>query len=196
MRRYATLALGLLLAALFTAPFFTSPLAAATLAGVTMPDTAKVGTQDLKLNGMALRSKAVFKVYVGGLYLPAEEHDWQKVLAADTPRRMVMQWVRSVSKSQICDGWKEGLEANTPNASAEVKKHFDSLCGLMEDAKAGDRFVFTYLPGTGLEVAINDTAKGTPLGGKPFADALFKCWIGAKPGPGEAFREGLMGNAK
>jgi hypothetical protein len=190
MRRYATLALGLLLAALFT-----PPLAAATLAGVTMPDSTKAGTHDLELNGMALRSKAVFKVYVGGLYLPAEEHDWQKVLAADEPRRMVMQWVRSVGKGQICDGWKEGLEANNPDASADVKKNFDSLCGLMEDAKAGDRFVFTYLPGTGVEVAINDKAKGT-LGGKPFADALFACWIGAHPGPGEAFREGLMGNAK
>ena len=191
MRRYATLALGLLLAVLVAAP-----LAAGTLAGVTMADTAKAGTHDLKLNGMALRSKAVFKVYVGGLYLPAEEHDWQKVLAADTPRRMDMQWVRSVSKSQICEGWTEGLAANTPNASADVKKNFEGLCSLMEDAKAGDRFVFTYVPGTGLEVAINGTAKGTPLGGKPFADALFACWIGAKPGPGEAFREALMGNAK
>jgi hypothetical protein len=194
MRRYAPLALGLL-AALFIAPFFTSPLAAASLAGVTMPDSAQAGSHDLKLNGMALRSKAVFKVYVGGLYLPAEEHDWKKVLSADEPRRMVMQWVRSVSKSQICDGWTEGLAANTPNASADVKKNFDALCGFMEDAKAGDRFVFTYLPGSGVEVAINDKVKGT-LGGKPFADALFACWIGAHPGPGEAFREGLMGNAK
>ena len=191
MRRYATLALGLLLAVLVAAP-----LAAGTLAGVTMPDYAKAGTHDLKLNGMALRSKAVFKVYVGGLYLPAAKHDWKEVLADDGPRHMVMQWVRSVSKSQICDGWKEGLEANTPNASADVKKNFEALCGLMEDAKAGDRFAFTYVPATGVQVAINDKAKGTPLGGKPFADALFACWIGAKPGPGEAFREGLMGNAK
>ncbi len=190
MRRYATLALGLLLAALVAAP-----LAAGTLAGVTMPDYAKAGTNDLKLNGMALRSKIGFKVYVGGLYLPAEEHKWKTVLDADGPRRMVMQWVRSVSKEQICEGWTEGLAANTPNASPDVKKNFDALCSLMEETKPGDRFVFTYLPGTGVEVAINDKAKGT-LGGKPFADALFACWIGAKPGPGEAFREGLMGNAK
>ena len=190
MRRSAALALGLLLAALVA-----SPLAAGTLAGVTMPDSAKVGDQPLSLNGMALRSKAVFKVYVGGLYLPAKENDWKRVLAADTPRRMVMQWVRSVGKDQICGAWKEGLEANTPNAPADVKKNFDALCTLMEDAKAGDRFVFTYLPGTGTQVAISDKVKGT-LGGKPFADALFACWIGAKPGPGEAFRDGLMGNAK
>jgi chalcone isomerase-like protein len=141
---------------------------------------------------MALRSKAVFKVYVGGLYLPDKESDWKRVLGEDEPRRMVMQWLRNVDKGAICDAWKEGLEANTPGAAAEVKKNFDSLCGLMQDAKAGDRLVFTYLPGTGVEVAINDQVKGT-LGGKPFADALFACWIGAHPGPGESFRDALMG---
>jgi hypothetical protein len=193
MRRSAALAvvaLSLPIAALSSAP-----LAAGTLAGVTMPDSVKAGDHQLALNGMALRSKAIFKVYVGGLYLPDKEHDWKKVLAEDEPRRMVMQWVRNVGKDLICEGWEEGLEANTPKASPEIKQNFQSLCGLMQDAKTGDRFVFTYLPGTGTEVAINDTVKGT-LGAKPFADALFACWIGAHPGPGEAFREGLMGNAK
>jgi hypothetical protein len=108
---------------------------------------------------------------------------------------MVMQWARNVGKDLICEGWQEGLEANTPNATAEVKKNFESLCGFMQDARVGDRFIFTYLPGGGVEVAINDTAKGT-LGAKPFADALFATWIGPKPGPGEAFREALMGNTK
>ena len=189
MRRSAALAvvaLALLLAA---------PLVAGTLAGVTMPDSVKAGDHQLALNGMALRSKAIFKVYVGGLYLPDTEHDWKKVLGEDEPRRMVMQWVRNVDKAAICEGWEEGLAANTPNAPAEVKQNFTTLCGHMQDAKTGDRFIFTYLPEKGVEVAINDQVKGT-LGAKPFADALFACWIGEHPGPGEAFREALMGNAK
>ena len=193
MRRFAALAI--VAAALVLAALGSRPIAAATLAGVTMPDSVKVGDHQLALNGMALRSKMIFKVYVGGLYLPDKEHDWKKVLAEDEPRRMVMQWVRNVGKDLICEGWQEGLEANTPNATAEVKKNFEALCGLMQDSKIGDRFVFTYLPGGGVEVAINDAVKGT-LGAKPFADALFATWIGPKPGPGEAFREALMGNAK
>lgn len=182
-------------AALMLAAISSIPAAAATLAGVTMPDSVKVGDHQLTLNGIALRSKAIFKVYVGGLYLPDKEHDWKKVLAEDEPRRMVMQWVRNVGKDLICEGWQEGLEANTPNPTAEVKQNFQALCGFMQDAKTGDRFIFTYTPGGGVEVAINDTVKGT-LGAKPFADALFATWIGPKPGPGEAFREALMGNAK
>jgi hypothetical protein len=183
MRRFAPFVLGLALSA---------PLAAGTLAGVTMPDKADAAGQSLALNGMALRSKFGFKVYVGGLYLPAPTTDWKKVLADDTPRHMVMQWVRNVDKAKVCEGWEEGLEANTPNASAEVKKNFEALCGMMEDARTGDRFVFTYAPGGGVQVAINDKVKGT-LGAKPFADALFACWIGPHPGPGEDFRKGLMG---
>jgi hypothetical protein len=34
--------------------------------------------------------------------------------------------------------------------------------------------------------------KGT-IAGKDFADALFKAWIGPKPGPGEGFKNDLMG---
>ena len=183
MRRIASLALGLLLAA---------PLVAGTVAGVTMPESTKLGDQNLVLNGMALRSKAIFKVYVGGLYLPAKTHDWKATLAADEPRQFVMQWVRSVDKGNICEGRDEGLEANTPNASAEIKQNFTTLCGYMDDAKTGDKFVYSYLPGKGVEVSINGKVKGV-LGAKPFADALFACWIGQHPGPGEDFRAALMG---
>ncbi|HXT19658.1 MAG TPA: chalcone isomerase family protein, partial [Thermoanaerobaculia bacterium] len=183
-------------AALLLAALAAAPLAAGTLAGVTMPETATADGHQLQLNGMGLRSKAIFKVYVAGLYLPDKESDWNKVLGEDEPRRVVMHWVLNVGKDLICEGWHEGLEANNPKASADVKKNFDALCTKMEDAKTGDRFTFTYLPGKGTEVAINDKVKGEPLGGKPFADALFACWIGPHPVPGEAFRDGLMGKAK
>ncbi len=36
------------------------------LSGVTLPDTLKAGDKMLKLNGLGLRKKAMFKVYVGG----------------------------------------------------------------------------------------------------------------------------------
>jgi chalcone isomerase-like protein len=183
MRRIAALSLGLLLAA---------PLLAGSLAGVTMDDSKTVAGQALVLNGLALRSKFGFKVYVAGLYLPEKETDAKKVLAEDEARHMVMQWVRNVEKAKVCEGFEEGLEANTPKASADVKKNFESLCGMLQDARTGDRFTYTYVPGTGVEVAVNDQVKGT-LGAKPFADALFAVWIGPHPGPGEDFREALMG---
>lgn len=177
---------------LFLLGLFAVPLAAGTLSGVDLADTLDAGGQKLLLNGMALRKKVVFKVYVAGLYLPAKEKDGAKVLAADAPRCTVMHFLRSVSANQVNEAWFEGLEANTPNHSPELKKQFDELAALMEPLKSGDRLVFTYLPGSGTEVKVKGKVKGT-LAGKEFADALFACWIGPKPGPGEKFKAGLLG---
>lgn len=170
----------------------TPPASAGELAGVKMADSVDVGGHQLVLNGMGLRTKLIFKVYVAGLYLPAKQSDAAAILAADAPRHVVMEFVRSVDKGKICDGWKEGLEANTPGASAEVKKQFDTLCSWLQDVKSGDQYVYTYIPGQGTEVSLKGTSLGT-LEGKEFADALFSCWLGKEP-PGEDFKKGLLGS--
>jgi len=180
------LLLGLLLG------LFALPTTAGELRGVTMPDSITVGDQPMVLNGMALRKKFIFKVYVAGLYLPQKETDSVKILAADSPRRTVMHFVRSVGAGKINGAWYEGLEANTPNHSPDLKKRFDTLSAYMEDVKSGDELVFTYLPESGTEVKVKGSVKGT-IAGKDFADALFACWIGEKPGPGEGFKKGLLG---
>jgi hypothetical protein len=159
---------------------------------VTLPNTVEVAGHTLVLNGLALRKKAIFKVYVGGLYLTAKSNDADAVLAADSPRRMVLQFKRDVDKGKMCEAWDEALEKNTPDASAELKAEFVTLCGYMEDIKDKQQFVFTYVPGTGTEVTVAGVSKGT-IAGKAFADALFKAWIGPNPGPGEGFKKNLMG---
>ena len=169
-----------------------SSLFAGSLKGVSMPDAIEVEGQKLVLNGMALRKKVIFKVYVAGLYLLQKETNGEKILESDTMRRTVMHFVRSVGAGKINDGWIDGLKANTPNASAELKKQFDTLCSLMEDVEDKDQIVFTYIPAKGTEVKVKGKIKGT-LEGKPFADALYSCWIGPKPGPGESFKEDLLG---
>lgn len=169
-----------------------APTSAGELQGVTMADSKDVGGTTLVLNGMALRKVAIVKVYVAGLYLPKKTRDGDAILAGDTPRQLVMQWLRSGGKDRICSGWYDGLEANTPNASAELRADFDTLCGFMEEAGKKDLFVFTYTPGSGTEVSVRGTVKGT-IEGKAFADALWAVWIGPEPGPGAAFKKGLLG---
>jgi hypothetical protein len=159
---------------------------------VTLPGTVQVGGQTLVLNGVALRKKAIFKVYVAGLYLPAKSSNPDAVLADDTHRELVMQFLRDVGKDKMCEAWDEALEKNTPDASEQLKAEFVTLCGYMEDIKKEQQFVFTYIAGTGTEVKVNGVAKGT-IKGKEFADALFKAWIGPNPGPGTGFRDDLMG---
>ncbi len=168
------------------------PALALTLAGVNMEDRVTVGGQTLVLNGAGLRKKLFIKVYVGGLYLPAKSSSAAAIMAADTPRRQVMHFLYSVSKNQMCDAWEEGLEDNTKNAPADVKANFKTLCSWMEPIPKGNRLVLTYVPGSGTTVEINGKAKGT-LPGKATADAILATWIGPKPGPGEAFKDAVLG---
>ncbi len=172
---------------------FSPTLRAGQLEGVTMPDSVQVGGKTLMLNGMGLRTKAFFNVYVAGLYLPSKMNDTASILGADTERQLMMKFMRTVTGGQICGAWKEGLEKNTPNASAELKGQFDTLCTYMEKARDGDVYTFTYIPGTGTQVTFNGTSKGAALPGKDFADALFKCWIGDHP-PSAEFKAGLLGH--
>ena len=166
--------------------------ASVTRDGVTLPTQIDVEGQALVLNGTATRKKFIVKVYVAGLYLPARETDAERILDADEPRHLVMQFVHDVDKGKMCNAWNEGLEKNTPDPTPELKAQFEALCSYMEDIKKGEQFVFTYLPGSGTRVSVKGVEKGT-IEGKAFADALFKVWIGPHPGPGEGFKKQLLG---
>ncbi len=180
--------LSLLLALIFS----TITLGAAQLGGVTLDDSMDAGAHKLLLNGMAVRKKMIFKVYVAGLYLPAKEANAAVILGGDTARGCVLHFVRKVEGEKIAEAWRDGLAANTPAASAELKQQFATLYQWMEEMRNGDRLEFIYVPGSGTEVRVRGKIKGSQPG-KAFADALFACWIGAKPGPGEGFKKGLLG---
>jgi len=169
-----------------------SSAGAGTLAGVTLPDKAEVKGQSLVLNGLGLRTKFFIKVYVAGLYLTHKEKNAAAVLAADEPRRMVLHFLYSVSKNQMCDAWNDGLERNTPKAPADVKKAFNSLCAWMEPIPKGNELVMTYVPGEGTTVEVNGKTKGT-LPGKAVADSILATWIGPDPDPGADFKKAVLG---
>lgn len=195
MRKLLLAALSTTLAALTALVMAPAPAAAGTLAEVTLPDKAEAAGQALVLDGMGLRKKLFIKVYVGGLYLPAKERAPARVLSADTPRRMVFHFLYSVSAKQMCDAWEEGLTDNTPAAAAEVKAGFKALCGAMEDIPKGHEMVLTYVPGKGTRVEVNGKAKGD-LPGKATADAILATWIGPHPGPGDDFKQAVLGAAQ
>src|SRR5438445_246628 len=158
-----------------------------TVAGVKLDDTVNVNGQNLLLNGAGIRKKLFIKVYVGALYLQAKQKEAAMILAADKPRRMVMHFVyHKVERDKIAEAWDEGLEENTPSASAEVKANFKTLASWMEDMKSGQQIVLTYVPGTGTPIDVNGHTKGT-LAGKATADAILAAWMGPKPGPGSPF---------
>lgn len=166
-------------------------LAARELAGVSLPDTIQVGEAKLVLNGMGLRKKAVFKVYVGALYLTQTSNDPAKILATDAPRRMVMRFLRDVGKDRLVEAWKEGFANNALPGQAALGPEIERFLSLWRDVKEGEEVTMTYLPGSGTSLAVAGKEVGK-FPGKAFADALLSVWLGPKP-PSQELKAGLLG---
>ena len=82
----------------------------AELEGVNLEDRVRVDGQELQLNGLALRTRFIFKVYVAGLYLPAkattaQARDRRQGTEAHHPRddaRRERGAVRRVDRRRAC----------------------------------------------------------------------------------------------
>jgi hypothetical protein len=167
------------------------PAAARELAGVNMPETLSVGDKTLKLNGLGLRKKVMFKVYVGGLYLETPSNDAAAILTSDQAKAVRMTFLRDVSKSQLRDAFVDGFEANAKEKAASQKAAIEKLYGLLVDMKETQTLSFSYLPGNGTTVSAGDKALGV-IEGKEFSEALFALWLGPKP-PSEDLKKGMLG---
>ncbi|MGO9614238.1 MAG: chalcone isomerase family protein [Dissulfurispiraceae bacterium] len=163
---------------------------AAELAGAKLPDTLSVGDKILKLNGLGLRKKAVFKVYVGALYLASLSKNAGAILAADQAKAIRLHFLRDLTKKQLVEGFQEGFEANAPDKAAQ-RAAFDKMLALVPDVKQGETLTFTYLPGKGTTLQVGNKDLGV-FAGKGFADAVFSIWLGPKP-PTEDLKKGMLG---
>jgi hypothetical protein len=160
------------------------------LAGITLPDTLKTGDKTLKLNGLGLRKKSVFKVYVGGLYLESLSKDGGAIVASDQAKAIRMYFLRDLTKAQLVESFQEGFEANAKDKS-EQKAAFDKMLALIPDVKEGDTMTFSYLPGKGTTLQVGDKELSISVG-KGFCDAVFSIWLGPKP-PSEDLKKGMLG---
>ncbi|HSB35969.1 MAG TPA: chalcone isomerase family protein, partial [Thermoanaerobaculia bacterium] len=167
------------------------PASARELSGVTMPDTMTVGEKTLKLNGMGLRKKAIFKVYVAGLYVEAPSKDAAAILAADAARIVKMQYLRNVEKAKITEAFREGFENNAKELAARQKANIDRMIAAVPDLKDGETMSFTYVPGKGTTLSHNGKDL-LSVEGKEFADTVFLLWLGPKP-PSDDLKKGLLG---
>lgn len=162
-----------------------------TLNGVTLPPTAQVDARTLKLNGMGLRTKIVFKVYVGGLYLEKNSADGMEIASSEQTKRMELVFLRGVSGEDVAGAIAGGFAANAGPVLPALKDRIEKFRKLIPDVKKGDRLVFIYRPGAGLEVLANGRTVGA-VEGKDFSDALFRVWLGEKPSD-KALKAGLLG---
>jgi hypothetical protein len=161
--------------------------------GVNFPDQVQVDVSNLMLNGLGLRQATAFKVnvYVAALYVAKTSSDTNALLGSNTPSELILQFVRNVGADDLRKGWSEGFEKNSKDQLPALKERIATLNGWMGDVKTGERLTFIHRPGTGLQVDVNGTVKGT-IKGDDFGKAFMAIWLGADP-PNPEIKAGMLG---
>jgi hypothetical protein len=162
------------------------------VAGVKMPDTETVEGKTLKLNGMGLRKKMIFKVYVAGLYLESPSKDAAAVISATEIKSVRLHILRNLKGSKITDAIAEGFELNSSSQMGALKARLEKLGTMIPDVEEGDIIDLTWVPEAGTKVTVRGTERGT-IEGRDFADALFAVWLGPNPVQGD-LKKALLGS--
>jgi long-chain acyl-CoA synthetase len=137
---------------------------AAEVGGVKLDDKVSVGGKDLVLNGAGIRTRAIFKVYVGSLYVPQKSGDLAGVLAG-SPRRIQMNILRDLTADQLVDALVEGSEGQPLGRRDGRDQGADRPAG--DDAKAfqqvKEKDVVTLdFVGDATQIALNGNARLDP----------------------------------
>ena len=171
------------------------PVSALEVAGVAVEDKAKVGASELVLNGAGIRTRAIFKVYVGALYLTEKKSGAADALVQKGAKRVSLTLLRDLSAQQLSDAMNDGIQANASAAEVEaLKPRIGELLSLFNDGKKGDVILIDFLPDSGTSVRLNGLAKGKPIPGEDFYRALLRIWLGDKPVDSD-LKKGMLGQA-
>jgi hypothetical protein len=165
-------------------------LLAAELEGIQFADKVKLDNKDLVLNGIGIR-KATFlkiKVYYGALYLENKTKDPQTFLSSNSPKQIVMHFVREVDAKKIKETFSEGLEAANKN-TASVKAQMDAFTAQLQDMNKGDILVINF-SADGVTPVIKGKV-GTKVASAEFSHALLNIWF-VNP-KDENLKNGLLG---
>lgn len=174
---------------------FGSPLHSREFNDLKFPDKLTLAGTDsqLQLNGVGMRTKFIFDIYVGALYTESAAKTRDEVQAQKGPKRVLMHFVYSeVSAEKLAAGWTEGFEENQTkdrfNALSERLKKFNAMFTTVHE---GDVVLLDYIPGKGTIVKIRGEQKGV-VEGEDFYSALLDVWLGDEPADGD-LKEAMLG---
>ncbi len=171
---------------------------AAEVEGVKLPDTLRLdgGGPELVLNGAGVRTRLVFRVYVGALYVSRKSNNAAAVIADAGPKRIALHPLRELSSEQFTAGLEDGLKSNhSAEELAKLDARAKQLRAIFEavkQVKSGDVIHLDYTPAAGTRVVINGAALGN-IPGEDFHRALLRIWLGDKPADADLKRGWLGG---
>ena len=180
---------------LFASLVLATGAAALDVEGVKLDDKTSVGGQELVLNGAGVRKRALFKVYVGSLYVPENVKTGEEVLAK-SPRRIQLNLLRNLSSDQLTnallDGFKQNLTAAEMQAIAVQTGELAAVMKSFGEAKEGSVVTLDFI-GNATKIGLNGATRGS-IDGAAFNDALMKIWVGEHPAQDD-LKKAMLGGA-
>lgn len=156
---------------------------------ITLPDV----DQPLVLNGLGIRYKFFFKIYIAALYLSKKSQQPATIVTDPGPKRIVMHFLYDdVPARKLVDAWNEGFANNLSATQFEkLKPRIERFNAQFESVTTGDVVTLDYMPGEGTLVTIKGHRK-TVIPGADFNAALLDIWLGKDP-VDEELKEALLG---
>jgi hypothetical protein len=171
-------------------------MATVELSGVRLEDSIELQGSKLQLNGAGIRYKAIFMVYVAGLYLGKKASTLEEVLATTGPKRMSVTMLRDIDSAELGKLFSRGIEDNLDKtAFARVVPGVLRMSLVFFEHKRlmkGDVFTLDWVPGTGTVLTIAGKPGAEPFKEPEFYDALMRIWLGPVPADWK-LKESLLG---
>jgi len=163
---------------------FLLPVQATEIAGQQFDDeiTLTDNQKNLQLNGVGVRYKFFFKIYIAALYLEEKSEDIKQIIESSQAKRVVMHFLYDkVEKEKLVSAWMEGFEDNLSTEEFKaVGPRIKLFNALFETLESGDVIYLDFIPGKGTRVISKGRQKGI-IEGDDFYAALLKIWLGDEP---------------
>ena len=168
---------------------------AKTIADINIPESVSHSEQSTKLilNGAGIRTKFIFDIYIGSLYLEKKQNTGKAIYSSPGEKRISMHFLYDeIKKEKLVSGWNEGFENNNTSETLENHKNqINQFNNFFDDIKKGDVVNINFIPTTGTRVIINNKSKGL-IKGDDFFVILLKIWLGEEPAD-EDLKEAMLG---
>jgi hypothetical protein len=171
---------------------FSQSIAAIQIAKVNIPEQVAVASQNLHLQGAAIRSKFFLDVYIGAFYSETAAKTPKNAMDMPGAKRMSFYFLRNVSQNKLKSAWKEGFQENNPTSVLSQNKNLIAqfLDLFDKDIGKGDIMTIDFIPDKGTVVSIDGKTKGT-ITQEHFYTLVLSVWMGEHP-PSQQFRKALL----
>jgi hypothetical protein len=166
----------------FSLLFVSLSVSAVKVEGIVMPDTLQAGEQTLQLNGLGVRNKFIFELYVAGLYLTEKSSDAGAIIQSTDAMAIRLHIISpKVTSNKMSKATRQGFSKSTGGNVKTIATEIEQFLGGFSDKiVVGDVFEFINIPDQGVSVLKNGSEQAI-ITSAEFKQALFGIWLSNRP---------------